>query len=72
MLRFCALARSIARVLNSVETRMVIVSGLLLMVAPLLYCPKYFSTIRGMVTVQKAYKFRIYPDAEQRKQLAVE
>jgi len=51
---------------------MVIVSGLLLMVAPLLYCPKYFSTIRGMVTVQKAYKFRIYPDAAQRKQLAVE
>ena len=72
MLRFCAFACLSRSALNSVDTRMVMDSGLFNAGIPLLYCAKYFSTILAMISRLKAYKFRFYPTADQRQQLAIE
>lgn len=47
-------------------------SGLFNAGIPLLYRAKYFSTILAMISRLKAYKFRFYPSADQRQQLAIE
>lgn len=72
MLRFCAFACLSRSVLNSADTRMVMDSGLFNAGIPLLYCAKYFSTMLAMISRLKAYKFRFYPTADQRQQLAIE
>lgn len=70
MLRFWACACLTSNALISVVKRMVTTSGFF--IATPLYRTANYSTITGMVTRQRAYKFRIYPNAEQRHQLAVE
>ncbi len=73
MLRFCAFACLRMSALNSMDTRIVMLSCLLRLNGNLrLHGANYVSTILTMISRLKAYKFRIYPDAAQRQQLAIE
>ncbi len=73
MLRFCSFACLRISALNWVDTRIVMLSCLLRFNGNL-RCrnTNYVNTIVAMISRLKAYKFRFYPDAAQRQQLAIE
>ena len=59
--------------MNSADTLIVMLSCLLRLNGNLrLHGANYVSTISAMISRLKAYKFRFYPDADQRQQLAAE
>jgi len=73
MVRFCACACWSNRALNSADTLIVMLSCLLRLNGNLrLHGANYVSTMPGMITRQRAYKFRFEPTADQRQQLAIE
>ena len=70
MLRCSSVARRTNSALISVVSRMVTTSGFFMAIT--LFRTIDYSTITAMISRLKAYQFRIYPDAAQRQQLAVE